>query len=103
MAVKLLRQDRAIRARVTNQFYKCRLAAKVRAKVIQTLLCSAQQPDKPTGQCILYCGHEGPHQTFVAEWNEGAVNSRRRQPRSARPVSHRAETPGGHSRTGGNR
>jgi len=48
--------------------------------VTETVLCSAQQPDKHTGQCILYCGHQGPHQTFVAEWNEGAAHSRRRQP-----------------------
>ena len=47
----------------------------------ESVLCSAQQPDKSTGRCILYCGHQGPHQTFVAEWQEGAANSRRRQTR----------------------
>ena len=47
----------------------------------QSVLCSALQPDKLTGHCILYSGHEGPHHTFVAEWQEGATTSRRRQPR----------------------
>ena len=45
--------------------------------------CQAEQPEQSTGHCILPCGHEGMHQTFVAEWIEGASNSRRRQPRQA--------------------
>jgi hypothetical protein len=52
---------------------------------LESVLCSAQQPDKSTGRCILYCGHPGMHQTFVAEWQEGAAHSRRRQTRSILP------------------
>jgi hypothetical protein len=51
-----------------------------RNPLTEPALCRCQQPDKQTGHCILYDGHEGPHQTFVAEWNDGAPNSRRRQP-----------------------
>jgi hypothetical protein len=41
-------------------------------------LCRATQPDKPCARCIRYTGHTGPHQTFVAEWHEGAEKARRR-------------------------
>ena len=44
-----------------------------------THLCEATQPDGRMQRCIRFEGHDGPHQTFVAEWSEGDVESRRRQ------------------------
>jgi hypothetical protein len=46
-------------------------------------LCSAEQPDNTCRQCILYKGHVGPHQSFVAEWSEGDLKARRRNAPSA--------------------
>jgi hypothetical protein len=43
-------------------------------------LCNAYQPDSPSGRCIRFSHHGGPHQTFVSEWNEGEMTSRRRAP-----------------------
>ena len=43
-------------------------------------LCRAVQPDGGGQRCIRFDGHEGPHQTFVAEWSNGESVSRRRQP-----------------------
>src|SRR5258708_26186003 len=49
-------------------------------------LCNAPQPDDPARRCIRYADHQGPHQTFVSEWNEGDKDSRRRpRPASAAP------------------
>jgi len=41
-------------------------------------LCNAPQPDHPTHHCVRFQQHSGPHQTFVAEWKDGDLNSRRR-------------------------
>ena len=43
-------------------------------------LCEARLPDGNGGRCIREHGHSGAHQTFVSEWMEGAMFSRRRQP-----------------------
>ncbi|HME06893.1 MAG TPA: hypothetical protein VKG25_07575 [Bryobacteraceae bacterium] len=42
-------------------------------------LCQAVQPDGRSQRCIRFQDHPGPHQTFVAEWNDGDDSSRRRQ------------------------
>ncbi len=57
-------------------------------------LCTAVQPDGRTQRCIRFQDHEGPHQTFVAEWCDGDATSRRRQTRQARCVNpgRKAET-----------
>lgn len=47
-------------------------------------LCRAVQPDGGGQRCIRFDGHEGPHQTFVAEWSNGDSASRRRQPAHAK-------------------
>ena len=46
-------------------------------------LCNARQPDDEARRCIRYLNHEGPHQSFVAEWNDGDREARRRR---AQPV-----------------
>ncbi|HZT28404.1 MAG TPA: hypothetical protein VFA33_00875 [Bryobacteraceae bacterium] len=43
-------------------------------------LCNARQPDDEARRCIRYLNHEGPHQSFVAEWNDGDREARRRRP-----------------------
>jgi hypothetical protein len=48
-------------------------------KPTETGLCQALQPDGRFQRCIRFENHPGQHQTFVAEWNEGDANSRRRQ------------------------
>jgi hypothetical protein len=50
-------------------------------------LCTAIQPDGRNQRCIRFEDHEGPHQTFVAEWCDGEAVSRRRQVRQARCVN----------------
>ena len=47
-----------------------------------TDLCTATQPDGRFQRCIRFHGHDGPHQTFVAQWGEGDSVSHRRQPRT---------------------
>jgi hypothetical protein len=60
-------------------------------------LCNAPQPDHPMHRCVRFNQHTGPHQTFVAEWADGDVNSRRRPPRQLRADVPRAinSQPGG--------
>jgi hypothetical protein len=50
-------------------------------------LCNHIQPDGRMQRCIRFEGHEGPHHTFVAEWNTGELESRRRQQRSVCPTT----------------
>jgi hypothetical protein len=50
-------------------------------------LCTAVQPDGRHQRCIRFEQHEGPHQTFVAEWAEGELASHRRQLRQPRIVN----------------
>ena len=55
-------------------------------------LCCAPQPGDASRHCIRFHDHTGPHQTFVAEWNDGDINSRRRPAlhfKAARPTADR--------------
>jgi hypothetical protein len=57
-------------------------------------LCTAIQPDGRNQRCIRFEDHEGPHQTFVAEWGEGDPVSHRRQLRQARCMNPGRKTEG---------
>jgi hypothetical protein len=75
----------------TLQIVKQNTPEPVKAGLLQQgEICSVPEPSSPTGRCILFRHHNGPHQSFVSEWGEGELKSRRR----ARPLDlkHTAAT-----------